>query len=127
MAILKVATPQVGDPPMRSSGLRVLHLNYGISRQMTIHWSLCFLLSMPLLLSFHRCFSQPKDTLYFYNESKVVGELLTIRLGRVEFDADGIGIVKVKNNKLQSINATSHSFRIETVDGNEIQGYLTRS
>ncbi|HEY5916660.1 MAG TPA: DUF481 domain-containing protein [Chryseolinea sp.] len=72
-------------------------------------------------------FPQAKDTLYFYNETKIVGELLAIRLGRVEFDADGIGILKIKNSKIGSINATSRNFRIETVDGREVQGFLMRS
>lgn len=72
-------------------------------------------------------FSQAKDTLYFYNDTRIVGELLKINLGRAEFDADGIGIIHVKNSKISSIHATSRSFRIETLDGRELQGYLMRS
>src|SRR5687768_4766955 len=72
-------------------------------------------------------FSQPKDTLFFYNDTKIVGELLKISLGRAEFDADGIGIIHVKNSNISSIHATSRSFRIETLDGRELQGYLMRS
>ena len=49
-------------------------------------------------------YSQAKDTLYFYHETKIVGELLAIRLGRVEIDADGNGIIKIKNSKIESIN-----------------------
>jgi hypothetical protein len=80
-----------------------------------------------LILWSSTAFPQAKDTLYFYNETKIVGELLKIRLGRVEFDADGVGIVNIKNTKISSINATSRRFRIETIDGREVQGYLTRS
>ena len=47
--------------------------------------------------------AQLKDTLHFYNSSKLVGELLNIRLGRVEFDADGVGVVKIKNKEIESI------------------------
>ena len=75
----------------------------------------------------HLSFAQSKDTLYFYNKTKIVGELLTIRLGRLEFDADGVGIITIKNTKIESIHATSRSFRIETIDGEELQGYLMRS
>ncbi|HEY5919717.1 MAG TPA: hypothetical protein VIU13_19995, partial [Chryseolinea sp.] len=84
-----------------------------------------FALSVLILWS-SAAFSQAKDTLYFYNETKIVGELLKIRLGKVEFDADGVGILNIKNSKIESINATSRSFRVETVDGREVQGNLTR-
>jgi hypothetical protein len=85
---------------------------------------LCFAILMTVS---SLAYSQPKDTLYFYNNTKVVGKLLSITLGRIEFDADGIGIVKIKNNKVASMNATSRSFRIETLTGNELQGYIMRS
>jgi hypothetical protein len=68
-----------------------------------------------------------KDTLYFYNKTKLVGKLLKIRLGRVEFDATGIGIIKIKNNKISSIHAQSRNFRVETTDRRVLQGYLLRS
>lgn len=72
-------------------------------------------------------FAQSKDTLFFYNKTRIVGELLTIKLGRVEIDADGIGVLSIKNSKIESIHATSRSFRVETIDGEELQGYLVRS
>ena len=112
---------------MRGSGLRLWRSYFRTSQSKNIWPTLCVFLSIAFSFSSHRLLSQPKDTLYFYNESKVTGELLAIRLGRVEFDADDIGIVNIKNNKLQSINATSRSFRLETTGGNEMQGYLTRS
>jgi len=68
-----------------------------------------------------------KDTLYFYNKTKLVGKLLKIRLGRAEFDATGIGIIKIKNNKISSIHAQSRNFRVETTDRRVFQGYLLRS
>ena len=82
---------------------------------------------MSLLLGSVLAVSQPKDTLFFYNDTRIVGELLKISLGRAEFDADGIGIIHVKNSKISSIHATSRSFRIETLDGRELQGYIMRS
>jgi len=83
-------------------------------------------LSVSFLVS-HVSFSQPKDTLYFYNKTKIVGELLAIRLGRIEFDADGVTIINVKNTKVSSINATSRSFRMESLEGKEVHGSLARS
>jgi hypothetical protein len=87
---------------------------------------LSFLLVLLVFLS-HASLSQSKDTLYFYNKSKLVGELLQISLGRIEFDADNVGVVKIKNSKVESIHASSRSFRVETLDGEELQGYLMRS
>jgi Protein of unknown function, DUF481 len=68
--------------------------------------------------------AQLKDTLYFFNSSVLVGELLNIKLGRVEFDADGVGIVKIKNKEVRTIRAILNEFRIETTDGELLQGYL---
>jgi hypothetical protein len=84
---------------------------------------------IPLFLHSYRLQAQEqsKDTLYFYNETKIVGELLSISLGRIEFDADGVGVIKIKNTKIESIHATSRSFRVEMIDGEELQGYLMRS
>ena len=84
----------------------------------------CFML---MLLFSPRAMSQAKDTLYFYNGSKVVGKILKIGLGRVNIDADGIGIVNIKNNKITSIHARSRGFRIQTVEGELWDGYLYRS
>ena len=111
---------------MRSLCVRPRHFYRWFSQSGILFRGLCFIASCQFLTT-PPSYSQPKDTLYFYNASKVVGELLNIRLGRLEFDADGIGIVTVKNNKIESINATSRSFRLETVNGDELQGYLTRS
>src|SRR5688572_26060868 len=87
---------------------------------------LSFLLLTFIFLS-HASQSQSKDTLFFYNKSKLVGELLQISLGRIEFDADNVGVVKIKNSKVESIHASSRSLRVETLDGQELQGYLMRS
>jgi len=68
--------------------------------------------------------AQLKDTLYFFNSSVLVGELLNIKLGRVEFDADGVGVVKIKNKEVRTIRAILNEFRIETTGGELLQGYL---
>lgn len=78
-----------------------------------------------LLFAFPRpAKAQVKDTLYFYNSSLLVGELLNIKLGRAEFDADGVGIVKIKNKEIKTIRAILNEFRIETTEGEQLQGYL---
>jgi hypothetical protein len=86
--------------------------------------SLCGFL---LFATFLSASAQSKDTLYFHNATLLVGELLNIKLGRVEFDADGVGVVKIKNKEIQSIFAQSNDFRIETTEGQMLQGYLRPS
>jgi hypothetical protein len=91
------------------------------------HCSFPRVLSLALILFASTvCLSQTRDTLYFYNKSKIVGRLMKISLGRAEIDADGIGIITIKNNRIESIHATSHFFRVETANGRELQGYLMR-
>src|SRR5688572_22346055 len=89
---------------------------FNITIRLSTRWSLLkpLLLLIPSFLGSHFSQSQSKDTLYFYNKAKIVGELLQIRLGRIEFDADNIGVVKIKNTKVESIHATSRNFRVET-------------
>ncbi|HEY5749323.1 MAG TPA: hypothetical protein VIU12_24820 [Chryseolinea sp.] len=87
--------------------------------------AICF--AALLALSASAALGQSKDTLYFYNKTKIVGELLKIRYGRVDIDADGLGIVTIKNNKISSMHATSRNFRVETLQGEVLEGYLTRS
>jgi hypothetical protein len=78
-----------------------------------------------MLVAFvHPATAQLKDTLYFYNSNILVGELLNIKLGRVEFDADGVGIVKIKNKEIRTIHALLNEYRIESTDGEQFQGYL---
>lgn len=67
-------------------------------------------------------FTQPKDTLYFINDSKVIGELNKITFGCLEFDGDDMGIIKIKNNKISAIIAQSHYYRVETADRMQHQG-----
>src|SRR5689334_8202261 len=71
--------------------------------------------------------AQPKDTLFFYNKTVLVGKLRSIRLGYIEFDGDGIGIVRIKNNKVASMHARSRSFRVETSGDTVLNGGFTRS
>jgi hypothetical protein len=71
--------------------------------------------------------AQSKDTLFFTNKSMLIGELISIKLGRIEFDGDGVGIVKVKYDKVSTIQASKHYFRIETVQRDIIPGFIESS
>jgi hypothetical protein len=71
--------------------------------------------------------AQSKDTLFFTNKSMLIGELISIKLGRIEFDGDGVGIVKVKYDKVSTIQASKHYFRIETVQRDIIPGFIEAS
>jgi len=112
---------------MKRPGTSLISKTCTVTQRCSYRLSLSVLLPIVLLLYSQSAFSQAKDTLYFYNNTRIVGELLEISLGRIRFDADGVTIISVKNSKIQSVHATSRSFRIETIDGNEVQGYLTRS
>lgn len=71
--------------------------------------------------------AQVKDTLFFLNKTLVIGELTRIRLGRIEFDADGIGNISVKYDKINTIRAAKHYFRIETVTDKVYYGTIDSS
>src|SRR6185436_20464392 len=100
--------------------------NTTIGKNVKNSWQILLLLFVICFFLSHTSQSQSKDTLFFYNKTRVVGELIQIKLGRIEFDADNIGVVKIKNTKVESIHASSRSFRVETLDGEELQGYLMR-
>ncbi len=72
-------------------------------------------------------YAQVKDTLFFTNKSMLIGELISIKLGRIEFDGDGVGIVKVKYDKVSTIQANKNYFRIETVQRDVIPGFIESS
>jgi hypothetical protein len=90
-----------------------------------IHRRRTIILCLFILVS-HTGFTQPKDTLHFFNGSMVIGELNKIKLGYIEFDGDNVGIIRIKNNKISAVIAQSNYFRIETTDRTQHQGYLLR-
>lgn len=71
-----------------------------------------------LLISFFStvCFGQSKDTVYLLNQTTIIGELKNIKLGRLYFDADGIGDITIKYNKIKTFRAGMHAYRVETAD-----------
>ena len=77
-----------------------------------------------LLLLSSQSFGQIKDTIYFLNNSILVGKLKKINLGKIEFDGDGIGIVNIKYDKVKTIKANSHLYRIETTAKKILNGTI---
>src|SRR5689334_12428464 len=70
--------------------------------------------------------AQPKDTLYFFNNARIVGKLRSVKLGYFEIDADGFGIVRIKNNKISSLHAQWRNYRVETSSDSILYGVFTR-
>lgn len=60
-------------------------------------------------------FAQKKDTIFLRNQSIIVGELRSIKLGRVEFKGDDVGVLLIKNDKVLAISARSQNYRMETI------------
>ena len=56
-----------------------------------------------------------KDTLYFLNGTRVIGEVKSIKLGVMTFDPDDANDITVQLRKLRSIAAVRQVFRIETI------------
>jgi hypothetical protein len=80
-----------------------------------------------LLFLFKSLVGQVKDTLYLLNNSIIIGEMKKIKMGRVEFDGDGIGIINVKYDKIKSIQAACHLYRVETTDRKLLYGTIRTS
>ena len=60
-------------------------------------------------------YSQTKDTIYLKNKSIIIGELRSIKLGRVEFKGDNVGTLQIKNDNVLTISARSQHYRMETI------------
>lgn len=69
-------------------------------------------------------YSQQKDTIHFYNNSIMVGELNGMSLGKINFDSDEVGDVRIKYHKIKTIKAKSHYYRIETNEKKIYFGYI---
>jgi hypothetical protein len=87
-----------------------------------------YLLLLPLLLMTVGAFAQPqKDTLFFTNGEKLIGELKSMTRGIASFDDDGVGLINVKFYKLKSVHTTMSVLRIETVEKEWLYGKLVPS
>lgn len=68
--------------------------------------------------------AQERDTLYLRNGQVMIGRLLGISLGVIEFDDADLNVQKVRYHKIKTISAGSRTFRIETIDKNFYYGIL---
>jgi len=68
-----------------------------------------------------------KDTLYLKNNSVLVGELRTFKMGKAEFDGDGIGVVNIKYDQIKTWYAQSNLFRVETTNRRLLFGKMIPS
>jgi len=70
-----------------------------------------------LLCKLSEAFSQnKKDTLFFNNGTKIIGEIKKIKVGVATFDPDDANDITVQLPKLKAIAATRTVFRIETTN-----------
>lgn len=71
---------------------------------------------IPLFIPSSVVFAQQTDSLYLKNGQIVFGDLKGISLGKVKFKMDDLSTVDVEMNKIETISANKHFFRIETVN-----------
>ncbi len=67
-----------------------------------------------------------KDTIIMNDGTIISGDLKTLKSGKVEFDIDNIGLVKIKFDRIRMIKGLSHSYRIETSDRKIFYGQIRR-
>lgn len=78
-----------------------------------------------IILITGRLYSQSlKDTIYFTNGSRIVGEIKKIKLGVMTFDPDDANDITVQLRKLKSFTAIRTVFRVETTDDKVYFGNL---
>ncbi len=59
--------------------------------------------------------SQLKDTLFLNNGQLLIGELKSMNLGKISFDADNLQVLSIKSNRIKTIQAKTNIFRIQTI------------
>jgi hypothetical protein len=80
-----------------------------------------------MLCFFSKCFSQElKDTVIMNDGMIFSGDLKSLKSGKIEFDIDDVGIVKIKFDKIRMIKSMAHAFRIETGDRKIYYGTIHR-
>jgi hypothetical protein len=67
---------------------------------------------------------QVKDTLYMHRGQMLLGEVLSMEQGRLQFDSDDAGVVNVKYYKIQTFSAGMHFYRIRTTDAKILYGRI---
>lgn len=71
--------------------------------------------------------AQEKDTVYLRNGQVLIGKLLSVSLGVIEFDDADLNVQNIRYHKIKTISAGSRTFRIETIDKNFYYGVLKPS
>ena len=59
--------------------------------------------------------AQVKDSLYLSNGQLLIGELKSISLGKINFDADNLQVLNIKSDRVKTIQARSHLYRVQTI------------
>jgi len=80
-----------------------------------------------LITVFHGQAQEQKDSIIFYREQMILGELLSIDAGRISFDSDDAGVLSIKNYKIKTLSANIHLYRIRTSDQRLIFGKVHKS
>ncbi|ATL48709.1 hypothetical protein COR50_16925 [Chitinophaga caeni] len=88
-------------------------------RKLTLFGILLFLLS-----SWSSSLSAQTDKLYLRNGTILNGTLRSINLGKINFDANDIGIVDVKITNARTLFATSFQYRVSTVHQDVMYGSI---
>jgi hypothetical protein len=71
--------------------------------------------------------AQEKDTVYLRNGQVLIGKLLSIGLGVIEFDDADLNVQNIRYHKIKTIKATTTTYRIETIDKSFYYGVLKSS
>ncbi len=80
-----------------------------------------------------KVYAQKNDTIYLHNGQLLVGEFLKLKDGRFEFDVNDAGVVKIKYDKVRTLKALSHTYRVIAtnrkiyfgqLEGNHGDGYI---
>lgn len=78
-----------------------------------------------VILSCHA--QEPRDTLVFYRDQMILGELLSIEAGRFNFDSDIVRQISIKYDRIKTFSGNLHFYRIRTADEQLIYGNLHKS
>src|SRR5687767_12029912 len=69
-------------------------------------------------------YAQKKDSLYLTNGQLLIGELKSMSLGKINFDADNLQLLSIKSNRVKTIQARSHLYRVQTINRTIYYGNL---
>lgn len=79
------------------------------------------------LTAFTASAQEKRDSVIFYHEQMILGELKSISEGRVSFDSDIVRVISIKNDKIKTLSASLHYYRIRTADDRIVYGTIHSS